>query len=592
MMSLFSGKIKEIGIISMISIILFSFGLLFYIQNITQTNIKVSLFEQQKQRQIESTKSISEHIGSDLNLVVSMLDGLANSFYLQDDIYNDNTKKLVEEKYNQFTPVINRLFVLDKNDVVTISLAPRRSDIFVGADYSFRDWVKEIRNKSMPVFSDGFERQGIYRIFISFPIINRQTQEFLGIVGASIPSESFFAHYGNVEHIGSNFLVTYNKGGTILANGISKSLVGQNFFGDYTQRFINHNTILNNLTRNLLAGNSGSAVYDYGQGERLTTQYPVFVNGIPTYFIQVVQPTSQIYSEINNQLFTERAKIFLLLAGTIAVIGVLIIFLIKWNHTLDNEVKRRTSELNESNIQLAGANERLKLHDNMQKEFINIAAHELRTPIQPILSLAQILSNKMKDRTHLELLEIIIKNARRLQKLTEDILDTAKIESQSLSLKKEQLNLDDVVATALEDYKEEIEKTNSKLKLVYKNNVKNNTLVVDADRNRLFQVFNNLLSNAVKFTDEGDICISTENKDTQAMVTVKDSGVGIDPQILPQLFSKFVSKSFKGTGLGLFISKSIVEAQGGKIWAENNFNGEKGATFYSTIIKKIVKNIR
>ena len=417
MMSLFSGKVKEIGIISMILIILFSFGLLFYIQNITQTNIRVSLFEQQKQRQIESTKSISEHIGSDLNLVVSMLDGLANSFYLQDDIYSDNTKKLVEEKYNQFTPVINRLFVLDKNDVVTISLAPRRSDIFVGADYSFRDWVKEIRNKSMPVFSDGFERQGIYRIFISFPIINRQTQEFLGIVGASIPSESFFAHYGNVEHIVSNFLVTYNKGGTILANGIIKSLVGQNFFGDYTQRFINHNTILNNLTRNLLAGNSGSAVYDYGQGERLTTQYPVFVNGIPTYFIQLVQPTSQIYSEINNQLFTERAKMFLLLAGTIAVIGVLIIFLIKWNHTLDNEVKRRTSELNESNIQLAGANERLKLHDNVQKEFINIAAHELRTPIQPILSLAQILSNKMKARTHLELLEVIIKNARRLQKL-------------------------------------------------------------------------------------------------------------------------------------------------------------------------------
>ncbi|HZA68824.1 MAG TPA: hypothetical protein VE548_03920 [Nitrososphaeraceae archaeon] len=97
MMSLFSGKIKEIGIISMISIILFSFGLLFYIQNITQSNIKVSLFEQQKQRQIESTKSISEHISSDLNLVVSMLDGLANSFYLQDDLYSDNTKKLVKK---------------------------------------------------------------------------------------------------------------------------------------------------------------------------------------------------------------------------------------------------------------------------------------------------------------------------------------------------------------------------------------------------------------------------------------------------------------------------------------------------------------
>ena len=178
----------------------------------------------------QNLQSISEHIGSDLNLVVSMLDGLANSFYLQDDIYSDNTKKLVEEKYNQFTPVVNRLFVLDKNDIVTISLAAKRSDIFIGADYSFKDWVKEIRNNLMPVFSDGFERQGIYRIFISFPIINRQTQEFLGIVGASIPSESFFANYGNVEQIGSNFLVAYNKNATLVALGAGKDFIGENFF--------------------------------------------------------------------------------------------------------------------------------------------------------------------------------------------------------------------------------------------------------------------------------------------------------------------------------------------------------------------------
>jgi hypothetical protein len=184
-----------------------------------------------------------------------MLDGLANFFYLQDDLYSDNTKKLVEEKYNQFTPVINRLFVLDKNDIVTTSLSSRRSDIFVRTDYSFRDWVKETRSSLTPVFSGGgFERQGIYRIFISFLIINRQTQEFLGIVRTSIPSESFFAHYGNVEHVHSNFLIAYDKGGTMLTNGISKSLFGQNFFGDYTQRFINHNTILINLTHNLLDG--------------------------------------------------------------------------------------------------------------------------------------------------------------------------------------------------------------------------------------------------------------------------------------------------------------------------------------------------
>jgi signal transduction histidine kinase len=584
MMSLFSGKFREIGIISIISIILFSFGLLFYIQNITQTNIKVSLFERQKQSQTESTKSISKHIGSDLNLVVSMLDGLANSFYLQDDIYSDNTKKLVEEKYNQFTPVINRLFVLDRNDIVITSLTQDESEAWLGVDFSLRDWVKETRSRLTPVFSDGFERQGIYQIFISFPIINRQTQELLGIVGTSIPSESFFAHYGNVENIGSNFLIAYDKGGNILANGVSKSLVGQNFFGDYTQQFINHNTILNNLTRNLLAGNSGSAVYDYGRGERLTTQYPVFVNGNPTYFIQVVQPTSQIYSEINNQLFTERGKTFLLLAGTIASIGVLIIFLIKWNHTLNNEVRRRTRELNESNIHLAGANERLKLHDTMQKEFINVAAHELRTPIQPILGLSQILFNKIKDRAHLELLEIIIKNAKRLQQLTEDILDVTKIESQSLTLHKEKFDINKNILNVIKDVEKQI--SSNKLKILFTE--PKESIFVDADKIRIYQVITNLLNNAIKFTKEGDISVSIEKKDTQAVVTIKDTGEGIDPQILPQLFSKFVSKSFKGTGLGLFISKSIIEAHGGKIWGENNFNGGLGATFYFTLplIKK------
>jgi signal transduction histidine kinase len=582
MMRLFSGKVKEIGIICIISIILFSFGLLFYIQNITQTNVKASLFERQNQSQTESTKSISEHIGSDLNLVVSMLDGLANSFYLQDDLYSDNTKKLVEEKYNQFTPIINRLFVLDKNDIVTISLASRRSDIFVGTDYSFRDWVKETRSSLTPVFSDGFERQGIYRIFISFPIINRQTQEFLGIVGSSIPSESFFAHYGNVEGIGSNFLVAYNKGGTMLANGISKSLVGQNFFGDYTQRFINHNIILNNLTRNLLDGHSGSAVYDYGQDERLTTQYPVFVNGNPTYFIQVVQPTSQIYSEINNQLFTERVKTFLLLAGTIASTGVLIIFLIKWNYTLNNEVRRRTRELSESNIHLAGANERLKLHDNMQNEFINVAAHELRTPIQPILSLSQILFNRIKDRAHLELLEVIINNARRLQKLTEDILDVTKIESQLLTLHKEKFDINKKILNVIKDVEKQISDPN-KLKILFTE--PREAIFVDADKIRIYQVIANLLNNAIKFTKEGSISVSIEKKDTQAIVTIKDTGEGIDPQISSQLFSKFASKSFQGTSLGLFISKSIIEAHGGKIWGENNFNinGGMGATFYFTL---------
>ena len=104
---------------------------------------------------------------------------------------------------------------------------------------------------------------------------------------------------------------------------------------------------------------------------------------------------------------------------------------------------------------------------------------------------------------------------------------------------------------------------------------------IEADKERIIQVISNLLNNAIKFTEEGIIFVSTkvkENRKKEVFVTIKDTGQGIHPDILPRLFSKFASKSFQGTGLGLFISKSIVEAHGGKIWAENNSDG-KGATF-------------
>jgi signal transduction histidine kinase len=234
-------------------------------------------------------------------------------------------------------------------------------------------------------------------------------------------------------------------------------------------------------------------------------------------------------------------------------------------------------------------NKELKIADKMQKDFINIAAHELRTPIQPILSLTELLHSKIKDNAEeCQLLDVVIRNAKRLQRLTEDILDVSRIESNSLVLKKEQFNLDDMISTAAQDYNVGIEKTNgSKLKLIYEPNA-NRDIIVEADRDRLAQVFANLLDNAVKFTKEGTIYLSMERKVGHAIISLKDTGIGIDPQILPRLFTKFTTKSYEGTGLGLYISKSIVEAHGGRIWAENNKDG-KGATFTFTL--PIIKSI-
>jgi two-component system, OmpR family, sensor histidine kinase VicK len=221
--------------------------------------------------------------------------------------------------------------------------------------------------------------------------------------------------------------------------------------------------------------------------------------------------------------------------------------------------------------------ERLKEIQKMKDEFINVAAHELRTPIQPILGLSEILHTKIKDIEQRQLLDTITRNAKRLQRLTDDILDVTKIESQSLKLNKERFNLNELIPNIIDGYRNYIEKDNVQIKLLYEPNNKDN-IFVEADRGRTIQVISNLIGNAIKFTKEGTISVITEEKDNQVVVSLKDTGTGIDPEILPQLFSKFVTKSFQGTGLGLFISKSIVEAHGGRIWAENN-SDNRGATF-------------
>ncbi len=230
--------------------------------------------------------------------------------------------------------------------------------------------------------------------------------------------------------------------------------------------------------------------------------------------------------------------------------------------------------------------EQLKINNKMQKEFLDIAAHELRTPIQPILGLIDILrSNKTIGRAvQEELLDVIARNAKRLERLAEDILDVTKIEGQSLHLKKELINVNDIISNTVQEIKNQVG-NDEKVELV-NNSIYHNIVFVEADKARITQVISNLLNNAIKFTKKGGIVfigMEEENKQDNGpqkfvVVTVKDTGTGIDPEMLPRLFEKFASKSCQGTGLGLFISKSIVEAHGGKIWAENNSDGN-GATF-------------
>src|SRR5215831_18933084 len=225
--------------------------------------------------------------------------------------------------------------------------------------------------------------------------------------------------------------------------------------------------------------------------------------------------------------------------------------------------------------------QKLRESEKVKDDFVNIAAHELRTPIQPILGLADILRSKETDGgERAEYLDVIIRNAKRLQRLTQDILDISRIESRSLDIKKESFNLSEMILSAIADSNNQIGKEHKdNLKLEFMGPKED--IFIEADKGRINQVISNLLNNAIKFTNEGTVIVSVAGVRTnnEIVVSISDTGIGIDSEILPRLFTKFATKSTTGTGLGLFISKSIIDSHGGKIWGKNNYPEGNGATF-------------
>ena len=340
----------------------------------------------------------------------------------------------------------------------------------------------------------------------------------------------------------------------------------------------------------------------YFYKKQLYKRTDAFYKGLLGYL--VVDIFSQIIMSYSAASFDTAHNVAHVLkdAGYFINIIALALSSIRYNSEL-RDINQRLEESNEKLRQreelIRVQYEKLKESDNMKNEFINVAAHELRTPIQPILSLTEAIRSRIKEPQQLELLEVTIRNAKRLQRLTEDILDVTKIESHSLNLKKELFNLNDVLTNTIDDITANMDINKERLghvKLIYQPC----DIFIEADKARITQVVSNLLSNAVKFTEtntngkgkRGTINVNIEKDDSMAVVSIEDSGTGIDPEIKPRLFDKFASKSYQGTGLGLFISKSIVEAHGGRIWAENNPDG-KGATFsFNLPIRNIIATNR
>ncbi len=609
-------SIKKVIIISIIIINAVAFTFFVYFQQQTEQNIRDSLLEQQEKNQKDTTKALAQHISSDMSSILARLQGLSYSKFLQEgDLTSNNTKSLFEIIYRQInssTPV-DRLFTVDTHGIVKTNIVPEGQPSFIERDVSYLDWVNETKDTMLPQFSDIFMgADNRYRIAVTHPIINNSFNgtNYIGLVGAVLPTNEMFEYYGNIYDIDSKYLAVLDSKGVILVHPIP-SLIGKPFNGSYFQNISAYNKVLNNLISSVVfSGKPSSAIYSFVNGERLTSGYPILLNGKNQYSAFIITPTTTIYSKINSIIAIERLEMFSLIIGIIAAVMMLILFLSRMNSMLAKGITTRTIELKElnenllmSNQKLESANEQLEVHDKMQKEFINIAAHELRTPIQPILGIIEVIKNNTKDKNQIEYCNVLQRNALRLKKIAENILDITRIESNTLNLEKENFELGGLIFDIVNDYNTRLDK-DKKIKFEYEGT--NNQFNISGDRIRIGQVISNLIDNSVKFIskedmekkdEDGVICVnirktkgfarstcdSNDNNDTKdvcsvVIVSVKDNGKGIDKEVLPKLFTKFTTKSFQGIGLGLFISKTIIEAHGGKIWGQNNEDG-KGATF-------------
>ena len=554
-----------------------------------------------------------------VNPVVNKLDVLSRSLQagfdnqsmnqIQLNFAQDSTMDLTEGYY---------LFDKDGRIRSWAGLDPKNLTSFRSSDLLEEELIRIPLETSLPYYSNVLDlHDNQPRLFISFPIFQAGSVTGNGNSGLSTPTTVSKEHPPPVGVIVA--AINLKTVGEILQKDLSPevasnvgfmdrdgiivyarepSLIGKNYLSTEFQSLVSediknsYNAIINSSLRDKDGGvndiqlpNSDSIVTMAYQPVRIGNEH------LWTLYVSVPHNLATEVGLLIDQLSTFSTIVVI----TTACIAVFISFIVlSWNRRLDNAIRSRTSQLKDINIslgetnrRLAVANKQLKIHDRMQKEFINVAAHELRTPIMPILGEAQYIERQFMAAKPLvtvdnEQVESIMRNARRLVRLASDILDVTRIEGKSLRLNKEQFDLDLVIHSVLEDTKNALrvdEERSSHVQLQFKSI---GSILVFADKGRIYQVIYNLLANSVKFTEEGYIRVAVEKDSREIIVTVVDSGKGIDPDIMARLFTKFSTKSETGTGLGLFICKSIIEAHGGKIWAKNNID-EKGSTFGFTM---------
>lgn len=508
-------------------------------------------------------------------------------------IRNHDEPKVLLDVAQTSTSYLTQFYVLFGQDGNVVTTSGNASDYSYYLDANNRDYFTAPQQTLAPYVSRLVDSQNPDVtgpiMFVSYPVIDPSRAgsidgrvPFRGVVAAAIGLDvSDLVLERSISHTRINSVEILDNDGIVLYSK-TESFVGRNILADDRPWHVAEaeSASLRDFLIATLQGNGVTEDFVIDGTVTTLVAEPVVVNGQHLWTVYVTAPHT-LSSDISN-LFQEQSFFNSLSLAVIAAVTVGIgLIIVSWNKRLAKTVDERTTELRraneslaESNVQLMSLNKQLAANEKLQQEFINIASHEMKTPAQAILFHSGLLKKQPGDNA--ESVNAILRNAERLQRLTNNILDVTRIESQNLKLNMEQLNLKDIVIEIVKEYEDLLRNRNSgaeKIRLV----CRADDAIVNVDRSRMTQVLSNLLANAIEFTKEGEIGVSCAWHDGQALVRVRDSGSGIDPDIMPRLFTKFATKSDKGTGLGLFVSKNIIEAHGGRIWAENNEEG--GATF-------------
>ena len=604
--------------------------------------------------------SISNILENSIYFVNSNLERIVNS----PSITNWNItgiQRLLELALNSTNYVADGYYLLDSNGTLVTFTGVDKEQYasYKGVNLGYRDYFQIPKQNGTLYTSTVIDsNDNIPRIFISLPITRSNNTELLdpalnlpqsgnnsisfkGVVVASIAAKTLGSFLESQVHPKFNGEIGFiDRDGTIIYSS-NQTFIGKDYFGEEFQSFIKtslkgNEEGFNNIIRKAITAESGVDEFNFENSTTTIAYQAVTIpssqgqnNRIGTLFITVPHTLAgDVIGLINTQNLVSFAIIF-----AIAFISIIVaIILLRWNRILRNVVDQKTSQLRDSIEKLEKANEDLQSHDKLQKEFINVAAHELRTPTQAISGNLELIemtylpsilqeTSINQDETAIEFENLVknkdmlsefrkalistYRNSQRLEKLVNDILDTSRIESNRLDLHKESFNVNEKIENVIKDISNKTnnykDPNNSRNAIEIDFEPQQNPITVFADKIRIFEVLSNLLNNAIKFSNGKPITISAkklkankkyfpgiEDKEKAhpqdiedaeiVIVSVTDRGKGIDGEILPRLFTKFATKSNQGTGLGLYIAKNIIEAHGGRIWAQDNVDG-KGATF-------------